>query len=325
MLITDAMYLFTNRFAGSALRRRIRMMNRRRSDYGTLGRYVLWTGLMGAMALACRHSDSTNAFAIDKAAKPNALPATSPTRALVVELEDNGTWYRHLAIYHTKSGTRIIQGKPVIVHVKNDRLALADDVKYESAVYVNGKEASIEALNQIAPEFVGELFVLHQWENQPDADTKAKPYQILIQTSPRPVTFGPHERQFFTLLQAAAISQHPSGESFMFTMNTLLEATFFHNKNALVERTKNEHLKVYDEFEEDVDIFVNGLPATPADVTTVHVREVARLYTKERPYTAWFRADNPLRRFELHIQTTPKRAKRDSSYYVFSPFYTGDF
>lgn len=316
------MYAFTNRFSGSALRHRIGMMNRHRSDHRTWGRYVLWAGLMGVMAMACRHTDSKNTTEV---LNPNALPATSPTRALVVELEDEGPWYRHLALYRTRSGTRIVQSKPVTIQVKNNRLTLSDDHKYESAVYINGKEASVETMNQIAPEFISELFVMHQWENHPDVDTRVKPFQVLIQTAPKLVPFDLNRKQFFTLLQAAAVSQHPGGESFMFTMNTLLEATFFHNKNALVERTKNEHLKVYDELEKNTDIFINGLPATPADVTTIHVREVARLYTKERPYTEWFRADDPSRRFELHIQTTPKRARRDSSYYVFSPFYTGDF
>ena len=151
------------------------------------------------------------------------------------------------------------------------------------------------------------------------------PTNIFIETSQKPVPFDGQRKQFFTLLQAAAISKYPLGESFSFNMNQVLEATFFHNKNALVERTKNEHLSVYDDYANAVEIEINHLPATLADVKTIHVREVARLYTKERPYIEWFRTDNPLPRFKLSIETSPKRAKRDSSYYVFSPFYTGDF
>jgi hypothetical protein len=314
------MYAFTNRFSGTGLRHRISMINRQRSGHMALGRYVLWATLMGIMVLACQHRKPEEATT-----KPHAIPATSSTRALVVTLEDKRNWYMHSALYQTRFGTRFIQSEPVVLQINNDRLAVGSDHIYESDLYIDGKEAPIESLARVAPEYVREAFVMHKWENQPDVDPKLKPYQILIQTSPTAVAFNAERQKFFTFLQAAAISKHPKGESYMFTMNSLLEATFFHNKNALVERTKNEHLKVYDEFKGNVEVYINQLPATVADVETVHVREVSRLYIKERPYTDWFRADNPLPRFELYIQTAPKRAKRDSTYYVFSPFYSGDF
>lgn len=314
------MYAFTNRFSGSVLRHRISMINRQQSGYLDYSRYMIWAALVGMMVLACQHRKPEEATT-----KPHALPATSPTRALAVALEDKRNWYMHSALYQTRLGTRSIQGDPVVLQINNNRLAVNSDHIYASALFIDGKETPIESLARVVPEYVKEAFVMHKWEDQPDVDTKAKPYQILIQTSPVAVAFTPERRRFFTFLQAAAISKHPQGESYMFTMNSLLEATFFHNKNALVERTKNEHLKVYDEFKNDVEVYINQLPATIADVETVHVREVSRLYIKERPYTDWFRATNPLSRFELYIQTAPKRAKRDSSYYVFSPFYSGDF
>ncbi|GAB4049091.1 hypothetical protein [Spirosoma litoris] len=315
------MYSFTNQFSGPTLRQRVSMMNNHRSGSSAWWRYTLWAILIGTMGLACRYTDKQG----EQTSRPHTLPASSPTRAMVLDLEDKGTWYRHLALFQNKLGTVVTESKPVVLHLKGNKFILPDDYKYESAVYIDGQEVSVEALEKLSPEFVSELFVMHQWENMANADTKAKPYQIIVQTSQQPIPFDVFRKQFFTLLQAAAVSQYPLGESFSFNMNQLLEATFFHNKNALVERTQDEHLKVYDDFAKTTDIFINNLPATPADVKTVHVREVARLYTKERSYRAWFRADNPLPRFELNIQTTPKRAKRDSSYYVFSPFYSGDF
>ena len=315
------MYSFTNHFSQSSLRERIGMMNRQRSGYPAIGRYVVWILVIGLMILACKHGNPEGKQALTI----NTLAANSPTRALVVKLEDKNTWYRHFALYKTRLGTRAVLSEPAVLCIKGNQFAISDEHQYESAVYINGEETSIESLSQIAPENVSELFVMHQWDNQPNIDRKTKPYHILIQTSPTPVPFDLKRRHFFTYLQVAAISQHPRGETYMFTMNSLLEATFFHNKNALVERTKNEHLKLYDEFKDNVEVYINELPATAADVETVHVREVARLHTKERPYTEWFRAKNPQSRFELHIQTAPKRAKRDSSYYVFSPFYSGDF
>ncbi len=319
------MYAFTNRFSGPTLRQRVGMINSQPSGPLAWWRYALWMVVLGVVVLACQHTRNKNPLVSNQTFATNALPATSPTRARVVELEDKGTWYRHLALFRDKFGTEAVESKPVILQIKGNHFVLPDDFKYESAVYIDGQEAPIEALTKLSPEFVSELFVMHQWENMANVDTKAKPYQIIVQTSPQPVPFNGKRKQFFTLLQAAAISQYPLGESFSFNMNQLLEATFFHNKNALVERTKNEHLSVYDEYAKSVEIAINNLPATLADVKTIHVREVARLYTKERPYIEWFRADNPLPRFQLYIETTPKRAKRDSSYYVFSPFYTGDF
>ncbi|RYC68663.1 M56 family metallopeptidase [Spirosoma sordidisoli] len=314
-------------FGQSALRQRIRMINRPRSGPAVWGRYALWGLLVSAGVLACRHRDQaqadTSGFIPNHAGK--RLPATSSTRALVVELEARGSWYQHMALFDTRSGTETIASDPVVVQILKNKFSVANDFLYASALYINGKEMPLDSLSQIAPESISELFVMHQLEGQPDTDRQAKPYQILLQTATKPVRFTAQRNEFFALLQAAAISQHPRGESYMFTMNSLLEATFFHNKNALVERTADEHLKVYDEYKNDVDVFINNLPATVADVATIHVREVARLGTRERPYTSWFRPDQPERRFELHIKTAPKRAKRDSSYYVFSPFYTGDF
>lgn len=319
------MYTFTNQFSGPTLRQRVAMINSHRSGISSGWRYLIWALVMGGMGLACRHKhDSTN-LTQSRIVLRNGLPATTPSRGILATLEDEGNWHRHLALYQTRTGTHMEQSEPVILQVKNNHFLLPDDYKYSSAVYINGEDTSAEALQKLSPELVSEVFVLRRRDELTGGKNGAKPYQIIIQTSPQPVPFNDNRNQFFTLLQAAAISQHPYGKSFAFSMNQLLEATFFHNKNALVERTKDEHLKVYDEYANAVEIAINNLPATPADVKTVHVREVHRLYTKELPYVDWFRVDNPAPRFKLFIQTTPKRAKRDSSYYVFSPFYTGDF
>ncbi|GAB3029444.1 hypothetical protein [Spirosoma pulveris] len=319
------MYSFTNQFSGPTLRQRVGMINSQRSGPWAWWRYALWIILTGSMVFACQHKVKEQIHIPGHVWSPKTLAANTPTRAMVVDLEDKATWYRHMALFTDKFGTEVVQSKPVVLQLKGNQFILPDDYKYESAVYIDGKAVSADALSKLAPEFVSELFVMHQWENMPDVDTKAKPYQILIQTSPEPILFSRKRNQFFTLLQAAAISKHPLGETFSFNMNQLLEATFFHNKDALVERTKNEHLSVYDDYAKSVEVAINNIPATVADVKDIHVREVARLYTQERPYSEWFRADYPLPRFRLNIQTAPKRAKRDSSYYVFSPFYTGDF
>lgn len=319
------MYSFTTRFSGPTLHQRVSMINSQPSGPRAWWRYALWVCSMGIVVLACQHETRQHVHLPDDGFVDNALPATSPTRAMVGDLEEKGTWYRHMALYRDKFATQLVESKPVILQLNGDRFVLPDDYKYESALYIDGKEASVDELARLSPEFVRELFVMHQWENLANADRQAKPYQLFIETSQKPIRFDGKRKQFFTLLQAAAFSKYPLGESFSFNMNQLLEATFFHNKNALVERTKDEHLSVYDDYANAVEVEINNLPATLADVKTIHVREVARLYTKERHYLDWFRADNPLPRFRLSIETSPKRTKRDSSYYVFSPFYTGDF
>ncbi len=314
------MYAFTNRFTGFGLRDRIRMMNRQRSGPLAFVRYAAWLGAVGLIILACRH---TTDQPVTRYA--GALPATSPTRALVADLEDTGFWYRHMALFTDKKRTEITYGEPILVSVKQDKLQLSPDHQWDTAIFIDGKKATPDALAQLSPDQVDELFLMHQFENLRGADHTILPYQLMIQTRGKVSPFDINRQSFFTLLQAADLSKHPLGDSYSFTMNQLLEATFFHNKDALVERTKDDHLKVYNEFLPTTEIFINNIRSTAADVATIHIREVARLHTKEHPFRNWFRRDNPTPRFALYIQTEPKRANRDSSYYVFSPFYTGDF
>ncbi len=314
------MYAFTNRFTGFGLRDRIRMMNRQRSGPLAFVRYAAWLGAVGLIILACRHKTDQPVTRY-----AGALPATSPTRALVADLEDTGYWYRHMALFTDKKRTEITYGEPILVSVKQDKLQLSPDHQWDTAIFIDGKKATPDALAQLSPDQVDELFLMHQFENLRGADHTILPYQLMIQTRGKVLPFDINRQAFFTLLQAADLSKHPLGDSYSFTMNQLLEATFFHNKDALVERTKDDHLKVYDEFLPTTEIFINNIRSTAADVATIHIREVARLHTKERPFRNWFRRDNPIPRFALFIQTEPKRANRDSSYYVFSPFYTGDF
>ena len=297
------------------------MMNRPDSGRSVWIRYALLGLVLCITTLfACRHKANNGELTLRR----NTLPATNPTRAMVLDLEEKN-WYCHLSLQNNRSDNPLWKSEPIAVVVQGNQLALADDYKAETLVYINGKAASEAALQKLSPEFVDEVFVLRKLEYGSDAAYEPKPYRVLIQTSPTLLPFTKSRSRFFTLLQAAAVSKHPFGETYSFNMNQLLEATFFHNKNTLVERTKDQHLKLYDEFTDKTEVFINGIPVKPEEVTSVHVREVARLYTRERPFTDWFRADQPSSRFELNIQTTPKRAKRDSSYYVFSPFYSGDF
>ncbi|WP_460915510.1 hypothetical protein [Spirosoma areae] len=120
------MYSFTNQFSGPTLRQRVGMMNSQRSKSFAWWRYGLWILVMGVMALACRHKHENNKYPTNSTPNPNALPANSPTRAIVVDLEDNGPWYRYLALFQGKSGTQSVQSLPVVLQLKGDQFILPD-------------------------------------------------------------------------------------------------------------------------------------------------------------------------------------------------------
>lgn len=318
------MYTFTNHFSGPTLKQRIGMINSPESSSLTWWRYILWGLLMLVMGFACRHDKDASRFPLHGFAT-DGTDTQNLTQAIMLSLEDQGIWYRHLALLTNSPNTDIYKSTPVIIQLKNGKLHLADDYLYETALLINGQEAPLKTLETLSPEHISDLVVMHLFKNRATASSRDKPYQLLIQTSSALIPLNPNRRDFFTFLEAAGQSKYPLGETFSFNMNQLLEATFFHNKNALVERTPNEHLRIYEEYANITSVVIDGKAATVDDVKKIHVREVGRLHTHERPYTDWFRPNAPLTRFELFIQTAPERAKRDSSYYVFSPFYSGDF
>lgn len=169
---------------------------------------------------------------------------------------------------------------------------------------------------------VNDLFIYQRkgYGNQP-----TERYRILVGTTHKTIAFSPVRKRWEMDMKANAVSGSVTGKSHTFSMNQLMEATFFHNKNAFVERTKTDHLQLFADYKSNIDVYINGLTATPDDVKTVHIRDVDKLYTRERPYEEWAAETNPEKRYILYIETAPKRAKRDSTYYVFSPFYSGDF
>lgn len=85
------MYAFTNRFSGPSLRQRVGMINSQPSGPLAWWRYILWLSVMGIVVLACQHGRMENATIPNQTFAPNALAASTPTRAIVVDLEDKGT------------------------------------------------------------------------------------------------------------------------------------------------------------------------------------------------------------------------------------------
>lgn len=326
------MYSFTNRFSGSTLRQRIGMINGRRSSVLAWWRYVVWTILMGAMAFACRHKSTDDDSTVYRL--PD-FPITNATRALAAELEQEGVpWFRQANLLGLRKNV-VIDGRRVVVTpvspypeilcLRNNHLSLKVPDGQQAKVFINGQAASAEAISDLTFEQVDDLFVYQKWEDLPGADKFPESYRIFISTTHKTARPNQERVKWKQYLLASGVSDHPLGKSNTFSMNKLLEATFFNNKLAFVKRTKSNYLSLYDEYATDIDLYINGLPVDRKAIESIHVREINKLYTRERSFTEW--ADEPGRqhRFVLLIQTAPKRARRDSTYYVFSPFYSGDF
>lgn len=216
---------------------------------------------------------------------------------------------------------------PNIICIRDNHLALKIPDEQQLKVFINGQEieAPKKALSALRFEEVDDLFIYQKWDDAPGADQYPESYRIFISTTHKTPVMNPTRFRWARYLRAVSVSDYPLGKASTFSMNKLLEANFFSNKLTFVKRTKDDYLTLYDEYKKDIDLYINGLPVKPKDIEGVHVREVDRVYSNERSFEEW--ADGPGRksRFVLYIQTAPKRAKGDSTYYVFSPFYSGDF
>lgn len=333
------MYAFTNRFSGSTLRQRIGMMNRQRSGHTAWGRYAVWAMLVGMMVLACRHKTEDEEFVVNRTNQK--IPLTNATRQLAAELDKRGVpWFRQSALFDKEQDeeqTTVINGRlvaiskfayyPEILCLRNNRLSLKLPEDQQVKVFINGQESGSpeKALSALRFEEVEDLLVYRKWDDTPGASKYPENYRVFISTTHKTPVMNQTRFQWARYLKAAGISDYPLGKASTFSMNKLLEATFFTNKLTFVKRTKDDYLMLYDDYKKDINLYINGLPVKPEDIEGIHVREVDKLYANERSFEEW--ADGPDRksRFVLYIQTTPKRAKRDSTYYVFSPFYSGDF
>lgn len=324
------MYTFTNQFGGSELRQRIGMINQQRSGQRAWLRYVLWAGLSGLVALACRHGDDKDTVS-GVVQRPGRVSATNATRSLVNALDARPSeWDQEGAMAERGERTIVIYGVtrqlfsfydyPTILSLHDGKLRLYETDAQYVRVFINGRESTAQVLETTSFAAVNELFIYRNRTPQSNEQ-----YRILLSTSHENRAYTSEKKKWKTFMEARAAGGNVYGDSHTFSMNQLLEATFFHDKRAFVERTKDDHLLLPDEYASSADLFINGLPASPEDIETVHIREVDKLYTRERPFEEWHTGTNPQKRYILYIETAPKRAKRDSSYYVFSPFYSGDF
>ncbi len=311
------------RFGESGIKDRIKMMLRPRSGVWAWLRYWLLAGVLAIVmtVLSCgRVGTSESGFTSNTNLPP--LICSNLDWLNNTFTEDKDEWTRHIQYMPGNQYPTQWLNHSVISLTKN-HLQLTTEHLYDAQVFINCEPTTPDQLTKIESEFIDGLVV---YEQAPYSEKAAdKPWVILVTTSPRPMPSFPIRNHFLTYLQAAALTDHPLGNEQNFSMNDVLEATFFHRKNLLMERTKNEHLKLYDEFIADTDILINGIQTDAKGLQTVHVREVDKVFIHERPFHQWYRPKGAIKRFHIDIETSPNRTKRDSSYYVFSPFYSGDF
>lgn len=331
------MYSFTNRFSGpTTVRQRIRMINSRQSGLWVWWRYLVWVLLMGGMLFACRHTHADYEGAVSTR---SFFPLTNATRTLASELDKPGMpWFCLSALLDDKDRIDTIRFQnrvifrssptmnyPEILCLRNNHMDFKLPYGQRATVFINGQKSSVNALTKLLSDEVDDLLIYEKRDDMPGANKFLDSYRIFISTTHKTSASSHTRVSWRYYLLANAVSDYPLGKSSTFSMNALLEATFFNNKLAFVKRTETDHLKIYDEYTTDIDLYINGIPTDLKGIESVHVREVDKLYTRERSFDEW--ADGPKRqhRFTLYVQTAPKRAKRDSTYYVFSPFYSGDF
>ncbi len=135
-------------------------------------------------------------------------------------------------------------------------------------------------------------------------------------------------------------------------MNQLMEASFFKRKNAMLYVRSNHHLDLYEEYKKSVTVFLDGQQVSLDELNKVHIRQIAKVYARKRgpregllaeveydkvPAGGKQKSTSKLVALEhfnrkaedtdyvIWIERAPNRMKRDSSYYVVSPFYSGDF
>ena len=311
-----------NSFGESGIKDRIKMMLRPRSGIWVWLRYWLLAGALAivVLVLAVRETRKPDFVPHSLALTPQVCPEMAWLDDTYSETKQE--WIKKIN-YKQNGDAFYLSNSSIIGLTHNHLQLLGDHADYNTRVFINCKPAPISQLSKIESEFIQNLSVYEQASySEPLAD---KPWIVVVMTSPKIIPPDPIRSGFLTYLQAATISNHPMGTNHTFSMNDVLEATFFHRKNLLMERTKNEHLKLYEEFVPTTGVYINGIPVSAKEVETVHVREVNKIYTIELNYQLWFGAKKSTKRFLVNIETSPKRAKRDSSYYVFSPFYSGDF
>ena len=347
-------------FSGSMLRHRISMINRSRSGLWAAGRYVLWAGLLGVMALACRHMT-------DKAKSPYLVEQNEKVYWIVTPTMTDSAWqqlsrdlWKHYISFNPKilrnrAGQLIrMEGsvsKPNRLNIASDAISVGNkklptilpplgfwydpETGFHSGMVTSDfpdllrKTARREQDNLLVawrseknarnrmlspnPEDVGRL-------NEFEETQSAAQYALKARNLPETYRAMRPEK-----LLAALAQKPPTGYRRVLTMNQLLEASFFKREQVMLRLDDSNHLDVYPIYQ-NARIVIDGKPATLADLRAVHVRQVQLAMVRQRSeFDRVVADDDYIVKYDIKLVRAPNRMKRDSSYYVFSPFYSGDF
>lgn len=177
-------------------------------------------------------------------------------------------------------------------------------------------------LNRISQE---DLKRLQEFENQTRPGVTRMKLKNFMRQPTKPL---PEQYQNKTLDEVMAmISRDAScmSSTHIMDMNRLLEVSFMKYRQFMLHVTDDYHLDLLPEYRQ-ATITIDGHPATLAQLRKVHVRQVERAHVHQKgEFERVFSPEPYDVKYSVTITRAPKRANRDSSYYVFSPFYSGDF
>ncbi|SFD14719.1 hypothetical protein [Spirosoma endophyticum] len=228
---------------------------------------------MSGMTFACRHKQSDHpeiaTFSVSAFASINA------TRALAAELDKpEMPWFRASAFLKEQNQVDTVRFQnriiirsnsatahyPKILCLRNNHLGLKLPDGQQAKLFINGEKEPVQSLSALTFNEVNDLLVYQKWEDLAEASAYPESHRVFVSTTHKTPAKNPVRTRWEQYLRANAVSDHPLGQTSTFSMNKLLEATFFQNKLAFIERTKEDYLKLYDEYSTDIDLYINGLP-----------------------------------------------------------------
>lgn len=132
-------------------------------------------------------------------------------------------------------------------------------------------------------------------------------------------------KTFGELLERISLDTTLRSRAYSMDMNRLLEVSFMKYRQFMLQVTDDYHLDLLPEYRQ-ATIKIDGKSATLAQLRAIHIRQLKQAYVHQKDELSRIFGPDPYAlKYDVDITLEPKRAKRDSSYYVFSPFYQGDF
>ena len=332
-------FTFTNHFNQSLLKSRIKMMNRT-STWRSSWRYASFVVAMGVI-LMCLQSYSP-------AQRTSLSPSEFGTRYLVAK---KGKLYGVITPYATDKDIAAIH-KALKKHgvtfelqgIERDAEGRISDIKNvilgdygsETMKIIRRRDETSEGYKMAFFDFCYDPEV-GCYPNIPPSDYPNVLSQVLTQeglfTHNSALKQSLYDVSFKDKVRGVQTNPAETREKMERTwsgnMNQLLEASFFKRQGTMVYVRPDKYLDIYPKYQDNVTLFVDGKEMTLQELHKVHIRQVAKVYAHKRQAKEDFSGIlNRLKGqtdYVVWIERAPNRLQRDSSHYIVSPFYTGEF